>query len=61
MISGLFIGQIPKDVSGPIGMYEATSNIRLNQGFLAIGSLFWGSVGKFGNSERVTFSGLRRR
>ncbi len=36
MISGLFKGQIPKDVSGPIGMYEATSSIKNNQGILAV-------------------------
>lgn len=36
MVSGLFSGNIPKDVSGPIGMYQATSNIRNNQGLLAM-------------------------
>lgn len=36
MISGLFIGQLPKDVSGPIGMYQATTNIKNNQGILAM-------------------------
>jgi len=36
MISGLLMGQVPKDVSGPIGMYEATSSIRSNQGLLAV-------------------------
>lgn len=36
MISGLLSGQVPKDVSGPIGMYEATSSIRNNQGILAM-------------------------
>lgn len=36
MVAGLFSGQVPKDVSGPIGMYEATSSIRMNQGFLAM-------------------------
>ena len=36
MIGGLFKGNIPKDVSGPIGMYEATSSIRNNQGILAV-------------------------
>jgi len=40
MISGLFIGQVPKDVSGPIGMYEATSSINKNQGFLAVVHFF---------------------
>lgn len=36
MVGGLLIGQVPKDVSGPIGMYEATSAIKKNQGFLAV-------------------------
>lgn len=36
MIGGLFAGNVPKDVSGPIGMYEATSSINKNQGFLAV-------------------------
>jgi regulator of sigma E protease len=36
MIGGLFMGQVPKDVSGPIGIYEATSSIRNNQGMLAV-------------------------
>ena len=36
MIAGLLMGQVPKDVSGPIGMYEATSSIRSNQGLLAV-------------------------
>ena len=40
MISGLFMGQVPKDVSGPIGMYEATSSINKNQGFLAVVHFF---------------------
>jgi len=40
MISGLFSGQTPKDVSGPLGMYEATSSIRMNQGFLAMVHFF---------------------
>jgi regulator of sigma E protease len=40
MIGGLFLGQIPKDVSGPIGMYEATSSINKNQGFLAVVHFF---------------------
>jgi len=30
------VGQVPKDVSGPLGMYEATSSIRMNQGFMAM-------------------------
>ena len=36
MIGGLFMGQVPKDVSGPIGMYEATTSINKNQGLLAV-------------------------
>lgn len=36
MLSGLFIGKVPKDVSGPIGMYQATSSIKNNQGILAM-------------------------
>ena len=36
MISGLFVGQLPKDVSGPIGMYQATTSIKNNQGILAM-------------------------
>jgi len=36
MISGLFMGNVPKDVSGPIGMYEATSAIKKSQGMLAL-------------------------
>jgi regulator of sigma E protease len=40
MIGGLFMGHVPKDVSGPIGMYEATSSINKNQGFLAVVHFF---------------------
>jgi regulator of sigma E protease len=40
MVGGLFVGNIPKDVSGPIGMYEATSSINKNQGFLAVVHFF---------------------
>jgi len=36
MVGGLWQGQVPKDVSGPIGMYQATSSIRMNQGILAV-------------------------
>lgn len=36
MISGLLSGNVPKDVSGPIGMYQATSSINKNQGLLAV-------------------------
>lgn len=40
MISGLLTGQVPKDVSGPIGMYEATSAIKRDQGILAVFHFF---------------------
>lgn len=40
MIGGLVTGNIPKDVSGPIGMYEATSSIKKNQGMLAVVHFF---------------------
>jgi regulator of sigma E protease len=36
MIGSLLVGQSPKDVSGPIGMFEATSSINKNQGILAV-------------------------
>jgi len=36
MVGGLFVGQVPKDVTGPIGMFNATSSIRMSQGFLAV-------------------------
>jgi len=36
MITGLFTGQPPKDVSGVIGMYQATTSIKKNQGMLAV-------------------------
>lgn len=36
MISGLFVGQIPKDVTGPIGMFKATEQIRMQEGLLAV-------------------------
>ena len=36
MVGGLLTGNVPKDVSGPIGMYEATSSINKNQGILAV-------------------------
>jgi regulator of sigma E protease len=29
-------GHVPQDVSGPIGIYEATSSIKKNQGMLAV-------------------------
>lgn len=36
MIGGLLMGQTPKDVAGPIGMYQATTAIKQNQGMLAV-------------------------
>jgi regulator of sigma E protease len=36
MVGGLFLGQVPQDVTGPIGMFNATSSIRMSQGFLAV-------------------------
>ncbi|HPD45012.1 MAG TPA: M50 family metallopeptidase [Candidatus Woesebacteria bacterium] len=36
VVSDLFHGETPKDMAGPIGMYEATSIIKRNQGILAV-------------------------
>jgi len=36
MVTGLVTGQLPKDVAGPIGMYQATSSIKQSQGMLAV-------------------------
>lgn len=36
IVSGLFNGDVPKDVAGPIGMYQATTAINKNQGILAV-------------------------
>ncbi len=36
MIGGLFMGHVQKDVSGPIGMFQATSAIEKSQGLLAV-------------------------
>lgn len=36
MIGGLFVGHVPKDVSGPLGMFQATSIIKKSQGMLAV-------------------------
>ncbi len=36
MFKSLLSGKVPKDVSGPVGMYEATSSINENQGILAV-------------------------
>lgn len=40
MITGLVMGQVPKDISGPVGMYQATSSIKENQGLLAVFHFF---------------------
>ena len=40
MLGGLAVGRPPKDVSGPIGMYQATSFINKNQGILAVVHFF---------------------
>lgn len=36
MVSNLVHGQIPKDVSGPVGIFQATSSIKQSQGLLAV-------------------------
>ncbi|HCU55402.1 TPA: hypothetical protein DIC29_03050 [Candidatus Shapirobacteria bacterium] len=36
MVGGLFMGQVPSDVSGPIGIYQATSSIKQSQGMWAL-------------------------
>lgn len=40
MIGGLISGEGVEDVSGPIGMFQATSTIRENQGMLAVVHFF---------------------
>jgi len=39
-VGEVFSGRMPKDVSGPIGMYQATSAIKKNQGLLAVFHFF---------------------
>ncbi|MFA6602330.1 MAG: M50 family metallopeptidase [Candidatus Shapirobacteria bacterium] len=36
MVAGLAMGKVPSDVAGPIGMFQATTSIRQNQGILAV-------------------------
>lgn len=36
MITSLLAGKVPKDVSGPLGMFQATSSIKRSQGILAV-------------------------
>lgn len=40
MIKGLIAGRVPKDIAGPLGIYEATSNINKSQGILAVVHFF---------------------
>jgi len=40
MIAGLFSGKVPQGVAGPVGMYQATSSIKKEQGFLAMVHFF---------------------
>jgi regulator of sigma E protease len=40
MVANLIGGQVPKDVAGPIGMYQATSTIKKNQGLLGVMHFF---------------------
>jgi len=36
MVGGLLHGQVPSDVAGPIGMFQATTTIKQTQGILAV-------------------------
>lgn len=36
MVSGLFVGRVPEGVAGPVGMYQATSSIKKDQGIWAM-------------------------
>ncbi|MBU3935520.1 M50 family metallopeptidase, partial [Patescibacteria group bacterium] len=40
MVAGLFSGRVPQGVAGPVGMYQATSSIKREQGFLAMVHFF---------------------
>jgi regulator of sigma E protease len=40
MVSGLAMGHVPKDISGPLGIYEATSSIKKSEGMLAVVHFF---------------------
>jgi len=40
MVAGLFSGRVPEGVAGPVGMYQATSSIRKDQGLLAMVHFF---------------------
>ena len=36
MVGGLIKGQVPEDVAGPVGMYQATSAVRKDEGILGV-------------------------
>ena len=40
MVAGLFRGKMPVGVAGPVGMYQATTSIKNNQGILAMVHFF---------------------
>lgn len=40
MIAGVFTGQVPKDVAGPVGMYQATASVRKESGILGVMHFF---------------------
>jgi len=40
MVSGLFAGRVPEGVAGPVGMYQATSSIKKDQGVWAMVHFF---------------------
>jgi regulator of sigma E protease len=40
MVTGLFVGKVPQGVTGPVGMYQATSSIKNDQGILAMVHFF---------------------
>lgn len=40
MIGGIFTGKIPKDVAGPVGMYQVTSDVRKESGLLGVMHFF---------------------
>jgi len=40
MIAGVFSGQVPKDVAGPVGMYQVTASVRKDTGMLGVMHFF---------------------
>jgi len=40
MIAGVLTGQVPKDVAGPVGMYQATASVRKESGILGVMHFF---------------------